>query len=177
VRRLLLSLGITLVLSVTTACGGDGEVTADSTPTVSAPVATPAPEPAESTPSENGEINSVDLSVGDCLATRPGADGSDLIENVTVVDCSQPHAAEVYAQFALPDGDFPGDDAVQASAQERCVPEFEAFVGVSFDVSELDIEPIKPSARSWGQGDRDVVCLVIDPASPTVSGSLEGANR
>ena len=37
------------------------------------------------------------------------------VESVPVVPCSEPHDAEVYAETELPEGDYPGDEAIQAT--------------------------------------------------------------
>lgn len=123
---------------------------------------------------EEGDASAFSITVGDCLnVSELGTE----VETVPTVPCDQPHEAEVYAATDLPDGDFPGDDAVLTAADEFCLPEFEAFVGMAYDDSELYYMPFTPTQGSWdGMNDREILCLVEDP-SGEATGSLQGAAR
>ncbi|WES65746.1 septum formation family protein [Microbacter sp. GSS18] len=121
----------------------------------------------------NAAADVFSLQVGDCLAFME-SDGE--LSSVPVVPCSDPHADEVYYAHDFADGEYPGDDAVFEEAAGVCVDEFEAFVGVAYDDSALDVYPIYPTADSWAQGDREALCLVYDPAGD-VTGTLAGAAR
>jgi hypothetical protein len=124
--------------------------------------------------SSNGASTDVfTISVGDCL-NDSGLD--DQVSEVPVVDCDQPHDSEAYASVTLPDGDFPGNESVQAQAVTQCTSEFAPFIGIDYDQSDLDFAYYYPTSDSWDQGDREVLCLVMDPAGQT-TGSLAGAAR
>jgi hypothetical protein len=113
------------------------------------------------------------IQVGDC-ANVP-ADGSEQVTSLPVVPCSDPHTDEVYAEKELAPGDFPGDDAILAQAEEFCLAEFEPFVGIAYDASALDIWPMFPAQEGWEiQDDRVIQCLITAGAEPT-TGSLKGA--
>ncbi|TDE08100.1 septum formation family protein [Jiangella asiatica] len=114
-----------------------------------------------------------EVRVGDCLGDF--GDSAEVSE-VALAPCDDEHAQQAYAVSELSDGDFPGDEAFRAEADEVCVAEFETFVGVPYAESELDYTWLQPTEESWEQGDRELVCLVYDPAGP-VTGSLEGAGR
>nr|WP_246401681.1 septum formation family protein [Jiangella mangrovi] len=114
-----------------------------------------------------------DVRVGDCLGDF--AD-SEQVTDVAVVPCTDEHAQEVYATAQVPDGELPSDDDLQTQAVETCTTEFQTFVGLAYEESALDFTWLQPTAESWDQGDRELVCLVYDPAGP-VTGSLRGANR
>lgn len=114
-----------------------------------------------------------DVRVGDCLGDFGD---SQQVEDVAVVPCDGEHAQEVYATGQVPDGDLPGDDDLQAQAVELCTTEFQTYIGLAYEESALDFTWLQPTAESWDQGDRELVCLVYDPAGP-VTGSLQGANR
>ena len=120
---------------------------------------------------EGGDESVFELAVGDCL-TDSATTG--VIEDVPVVPCDEPHASEVFHTFDVADGDFPGD--FTADIESGCLPAFEEFVGVAYDQSALEITWLEPTAESWEQGDREVACIVNDPAG-NVTGSLEGAAR
>lgn len=93
--------------------------------------------------------------------------------SLPVVPCGEPHD-EVYFDFLLDDGEYPGDDAVLEASDSGCLAQFDAFVGVAYDSSTLDFYAYRPSEQSWASGDRAVSCVIWDPADQ-VTGSLEGA--
>lgn len=120
-----------------------------------------------------GTESAFSLRVGDCFNDPSGDDVAD----VEALPCSEPHDNEVYHLFDLPDGDFPGEDAVMGLADEGCAAEFDGFVGAAYADSELDFYHLTPTNDTWNQmSDREVVCLIWDPAGPT-TGSLKGAAR
>jgi hypothetical protein len=115
------------------------------------------------------------LKVGDCYNnTDPNA---ELIESLPIVPCSEPHLAEVYHAFDVPDGDtFPGQAVIDAET-EKCIGEpFTAFIGLPYQESVFSVLPFTPTAQSWEIGDREILCTVTDPAGDT-TGTLAGANR
>ena len=118
------------------------------------------------------EVGVYKLEVGDCFAEVPEGD----VLTVPVVPCAEPHADEVFAQTSLPGGDFPGDDAIFAQADEFCIAEFNSFVGLSYEQSVLDYTYFYPTEESWLEGDRAVTCTIYDPGEE-VSGSLRGVER
>jgi hypothetical protein len=136
---------------------------------------TPAPTQAQETAAPGaGEVDVFDLEVGDCLAE---IQDTEEIVSLPTVPCSEPHSEEVYAAVTLPEGDFPGEEAVAAQADELCTAEFESFVGLPYEESVLYYNYLYPSdEQSWNSGYREVVCSVYDPAGE-VSGSLRGVER
>ncbi len=123
---------------------------------------------------EESNIDIFSLKVGDCLpeSSMSGGETSD----TDVVPCSDSHAYEVYYEFDLADGEFPGSDAIQAEVEAECLPAFTDFIGLEYASSTLDITWYEPTTESWDANDRLVQCLVYDPAGD-VEGSLEGAAR
>ncbi|QIM16000.1 hypothetical protein G7067_05530 [Leucobacter insecticola] len=113
------------------------------------------------------------LRVGDCMNESTG---STEVSSVPTVPCAEAHDEEIYHSFMMKDGDFPGDSAITAESEKVCTPEFESFIGISYDESTLDWYPFTPTAGSWGEGDREVLCVAWDPAGK-VTGSLKGAAR
>lgn len=112
------------------------------------------------------------LRVGDCLETP--ADG--VVTDLTAIPCGQAHDGEVYHSFELPDGDYPGDEQVQTAGEQGCVEQFEAFVGTSFDDSELGLLPLTPVEDGWTRGDQGVLCIVQDEKGGLTE-SLKAAQR
>ena len=72
--------------------------------------------------------------------------------------------------------ELPAAAEMESIVQDQCVGEFESFVGLSYDQSALEITWLEPTPESWERGDRELVCMITDPAGQT-TGSLEGANR
>lgn len=119
------------------------------------------------------EASVFDIAVGDCLTDDP-AGGS--VEEVPVVPCDQPHTSEVYFSYTIEEESFPGTDGMDRITQEQCMPAFQSFVGLPYETSQIEVTTLAPTAESWEQGDRELLCMVVDPAGQ-VTGSLQGANR
>jgi len=119
--------------------------------------------------------NVFSLEVGQCLNA---ADLSrERVSDVPVVECQQPHDGEVYAMLDVPDGDYPGESALQAEAEQFCRTEFTSFVGIDYPLSLLDVAYLYPTGSSWDKlNDRSIVCIVIDPDG-SVTGTLSGSRR
>ena len=130
-------------------------------------------EPAS--PSATTEEDVFDITVGDCLpAEETGVEGE--ISTVLTVPCSEPHSGEAYASGNMPDGSYPGDTEVQNFAEDFCSTEFDSFVGIPLEQSTLSYSYYFPTPESWAAGDREILCVVYDPAGD-VTGSLQGAAR
>jgi hypothetical protein len=99
----------------------------------------------------------------------------ELVSEVPVVPCDQPHDEEVFFDFLLTGDEYPGEEAIQTEADNTCLVEFERFVGLAYDSSTLDYYAYRPSEESWTQlSDRAVSCVIFDPAGQ-VTGTLAGA--
>jgi len=113
------------------------------------------------------------LRIGDCVDDV----GQDQVQNLPAVDCAEPHDYEVFDEYQIPDGEYPGDDVITEVALGYCSGALESFAGVAYEASSLDINYLTPTEDSWTDGDdRQISCLVFDPAGK-VSGTLQGAGR
>jgi hypothetical protein len=110
---------------------------------------------------------------GDCLASEPS--GGEVSE-VPTVGCEEPHTSEAFHVATIDAEELPSSAEIEQLVEEECVAEFESFVGMPYEQSALEVIWLEPTQESWEQGDRELVCLVTDPAAQT-TGSLEGANR
>ena len=121
--------------------------------------------------------NVFELAVGDCFDDGDLALGElEEVGEVPLVECSEPHDNEVYAVITV-DGDvFPGEQAIQAHADEVCLDAFDPFVGLDYQSSALDFGWLVPTADSWEMGDRVVACFVYRLDLEKVSGTLEGSS-
>ena len=92
--------------------------------------------------------------------------------------CTGPHDVEVAAVFEHPAGPgagFPGGDAVDGYATDQCLLRFEAYVGVPYESSSLDVAFVAPGEEGWDAGDRRIACVLyhVDfvPLTAPVRGS------
>ena len=74
-------------------------------------------------------------------------------------------------------GAYPTDEAFTAWLEGNCLPAFEAYVGVSYDSSELNIFPLTPTASGWSQGDHLVQCALSHPRIHRLTESLKGSGQ
>ncbi|MTV25235.1 septum formation protein [Nitriliruptoraceae bacterium ZYF776] len=124
-----------------------------------------------------GQGNVFDLSVGDCFNTP-----EDLAEvsDVEIVECSEPHDVEVFATVELADdedGEYPGTQAVFRDSEERCIEQFEAYVGRDYATSRLAVGTFVPSSDTWRAGDRDATCFLGDAGQQPLTGSMQGSGE
>ena len=123
---------------------------------------------------EAGEADAFAITVGDCLNT---SELGTEVQTVPTVPCGEPHEGEVFAAMDLPEGDFPGEEAVTAESETFCRAEFETFIGLPYDDSALYFLSLYPTAQSWEMNDdREILCIVED-SSGKATGSLAGAAR
>lgn len=117
---------------------------------------------------DGGDLDVEQLRVGDCI---DDVEESEVVFSIPVVPCDEPHGAEVYAVFELPAGDYPGDDAVIAGADEGCFDRLETFSQSAFDDPSVEIFYYYPTGSTWRLGDREVVCIADFAGGPR-TGSL-----
>jgi hypothetical protein len=128
---------------------------------------------------EGGDVDIFHLQVGDCL--NLGDDGE--LSSAAVVPCTEPHTEEIFHEFEVPDGGWPGKDAIDQAADKGCYDAFADFVGTPHEDSVLDYLFLAPVEEGWNDPnvkDRLVQCVIYEPGddgAQQVSGSLEGAQR
>lgn len=114
------------------------------------------------------KVTATNVQVGDCLKEIP--DGERVL-TVTTIACDQPHAGEVFAVLMMPDGDFPGQAAVEAY-HEKCSPELVEYSPQSMLDDEVQLYVLYPTAETWESGDRAVTCIAT--LDPPRTGTLKG---
>jgi hypothetical protein len=122
-----------------------------------------------------GDLQAADLRVGDCFDLKDPE--AEELEDVTGLPCASEHQYEVFHVGAMPEGDFPTDDAFLAWLDANCVPAFDAYVGMAYDTSQLNFSWLQPTPDLWNDGDRSIQCSLFDPNDDRVTGSLKGAAR
>lgn len=106
------------------------------------------------------------LEAGDCFNDYVYRDRADFLQQITtLVGCDGPHDREAYfvAQYpADEDAPVPPEETLRRWAEAACLEEFEAFVGLEYVLSKLEIGVIVPSFETWtDEGDRNVICFVF----------------
>ncbi len=173
-------LGVGLVAA---ACGTDE--TDDSIFSEVFVIPTPAPEnlPTEEDLRDRFEgltTEPYDLLIGTCFNQYTYLDRNDLPAQVTTaVGCNRPHNAQVYAVVihdAPPGAPYPGEEAVDTWGQSQCYQQFEPFVGLAYELSQLEIGMITPNRADW-MGDnnlRRISCYVFSYERLLLVGTMAG---
>lgn len=174
-------LALIIGLVVVFAGGDDGDdetSTGDETTTTGADTSdTSTDDTSETTEGTSEGSESTDvfaLGVGDCVTDESEMTGE--VTEVPIIDCAQPHSAEVYHSYMITDSELPDQAGIETIVQEQCLPAFQSFVGLGYYDSVLEVNYLSPTSDSWDAGDRELLCLVYDP-SGDVTGTLAGANR
>ena len=121
-----------------------------------------------------GQGNVFSLEIGTCFNDE-SPDGAEVLE-VPVVDCAEPHDAEVYYLFDMPDGDFPGQSPLLDASSEGCYDQFQGYVGRDWETSSLDFWTFTPTAGSWGEGDREIACMLALYEGGQMTGSMKDSS-
>jgi hypothetical protein len=116
------------------------------------------------------------LKVGDCFnGTSTGT-----VSDVSNVDCTAPHDAEVFNIFDYPNApsNYPGSDVLRATAEAGCKPAFATFVGLDFNASIYGLSYFGPTEDGWGKGDRGIQCLITpEQGQDKLTGSVKGVAK
>ncbi|MER6356983.1 DUF4190 domain-containing protein [Streptomyces sp. NPDC001634] len=124
----------------------------------------------------NTRGNGVTFSVqkGECF-NAPGGSLEGEASDVDKVPCSGSHQAEVFADFSLPGGGYPGDEAVGRTADDKCYALQDAYTMDFWAVPEsVGVYYFTPTRESWSYGDREVTCMF---GSADKKGTLTGSLR
>jgi len=115
-----------------------------------------------------GDTAIVDLEVGDCFDLPDDAGDDGELRSVAVVDCAEPHLAEVVAAGDLNTGDdpYPEDDELFARVEQAC----RAAEVVESD--EFGLLPIAPTPELWASFDGRFLCVAIPFGGDPVTGSI-----
>lgn len=120
-----------------------------------------------------GEQDVFALKVGDCINTS----GAGEVETVPVVDCAEPHDQEIFAATNLTGDTFPGDTVVSDELDAFCMGDvFTDFIGLPYADSIFYTSGFYPTAASWENGDRELLCTVGNENAQT-TGTLAGINQ
>jgi hypothetical protein len=116
---------------------------------------------------DKGNVSATEVKAGDCLKQLPA---SGLVITVDTAPCGEPHTGEIFSVMTMPDGDFPGQFAIE-EYQHKCAPELAKYSPKASADPDVGLFVLYPSKDSWGQGDRAVTCIATTDKPRT--GALE----
>ena len=107
------------------------------------------------------------LQTGDCITA-----------DEQKVDCTTPHDGEVMEVTSYPadsSAPYPGNDALNAFANQTCAAAFAQYVGVPVEQATEDYAFFDPSpGADWNSGNREIVCEATNDDGTPLTGSLKG---
>jgi len=111
-----------------------------------------------------------DLRPGDCVGDVSGLKGDT--DELPLVPCDEPHTQEVFAVVRHPEDAYPGAGAVATFADRACLTALDAELDLSID-DGIAFSYLLPTFEGWNKnGDRNVVCVLVFPADPGMTGSF-----
>jgi len=113
-----------------------------------------------------GDVSVDSLMVGDCLPKV--ITERQVQRTIEVVPCSDVHWGEVYANFDLVKGPFPGNAQVERLADGGCSKRMERVEAEAPTGSTLEGFILYPVKETWNV-DRGVTCIVVTEAPSTGS--------
>jgi hypothetical protein len=122
-----------------------------------------------------GDLAATEIRVGDCFDLKDPEE--ELIDDVEAKPCTDAHEFEMFFIGEMPDGAYPGDDQVGTYVVNTCLPAFEAYVGLSYEQSVLDIYWLTADEAGWNAGDHEVQCAVFHPTNDELTGSQRNSGR
>lgn len=108
-----------------------------------------------------------EVKAGDCFNDPD----DEIVTNLVLVGCVQPHDNEVYARVQMDDTTYPGSTVIEDFAVDACLSAFEPYVGKSYEESPLDYFYLSPTEEGWGDGDRLVLCVLYSADLAQLTGS------
>jgi hypothetical protein len=112
---------------------------------------------------DKGTVSATEVKAGDCLKELPA---SGLVITVDTAPCGEPHAGEIFSVMTMPDGDFPGQFAIE-EYQNKCAPELADYSPGAAEDADVGLFVLYPSEDSWSQGDRTVTCIATTDSPRT----------
>ncbi|MEM7323082.1 MAG: DUF2510 domain-containing protein [Actinomycetota bacterium] len=121
------------------------------------------------------------IAEGQCFADFDQFEATEIRSSVTVADCGEAHALEVFDVTDTPYlsfSEYPGEQVITDLAFRHCLDGFQGFVGITYEESALDVWALYPTEGSWNlNDDREVVCMVGAFDQSLTTGSLQGSGR
>mgnify|MGYP005643083839 FL=1 len=126
-------------------------------------------------------VNLHDLEAGTCFNSYSWVQDDRQIAIDTRVPCPGPHQHEIYlrtAHPARPGAPWPGDREMEAYARAECYAAFAGFVGLIFELSELELGYLTPSRTDFEHDRavfRNIHCFVHRSDGTEMVGTAAGS--
>jgi putative regulator of septum formation len=108
------------------------------------------------------------LRAGECLNSSPNG------LSFTILPCTTPHGAEVFATFSLTGSSWPGSAVVKQQANSGCANRIAGYVNPQLLTAGLNQQFVYPDQDAWQAGVRTVVCEVSSATGP-LTGSVRNS--
>ncbi len=119
----------------------------------------------------------LNLDIGTCFDDVPADTELVTPDSVPVVECAAAHDNEVFANFDVGTGEFPGASEIQAMSDSLCFGAFESYIGGSYDTSVYDFSWYFPTRDSWDVGGTNIICFAYNIELTKISGSINGSDQ
>ncbi len=126
-------------------------------------------------------VNLHDLESGTCFNSYAWVQEDRQIAIDTRVPCTGPHQHEIYLRTTHParaGAPWPGDREMEAYARAECYAAFADFVGIIFELSELELGYLTPSRTDFEHDRavfRDIHCFVRRSDDTDLVGTAAGS--
>ena len=94
----------------------------------------------------SGNMEVQELRVGDCFDLQDEAAAE--ISEVEAKPCTQAHKYELIHAATMPESEYPSDDAFDAFSEAECIPAFNAYTGIDWNASVLQMLPLTPTEEA-----------------------------
>jgi len=128
-------------------------------------------------------VNLHDLGAGTCFNSYSWVSDDRLVEIDTRVPCEGPHQHEVYLRTEHParaGAPWPGDREMEAYARAECYAAFAGFVGLIYELSELELGYLTPERIDFEHEEasfRGIHCYVYRDDGGELVGTTRDARR
>ena len=123
------------------------------------------------------------LAVDDCFDQLEDLRAGRPVTITTRLSCDEPHHYQVYARLTYPaphPSTYPGEDFMTDYALRECYLAFPAWVGTTYELSELEIGVIVPTLENFENSQaryRGIHCWVEHVDGEALVGSMRGSGR
>ena len=130
---------------------------------------------------DDGSTNVFSLEVGRCYdLPLDSSDPNFVVSELEEVPCDEPHNGELIYEGRLNpnrDREYTTEDALWAEARELCEAQFEPYVGVSYEQSELLVAPLVAERQAWDITRGSYSCFALLPFGAELTEPVRGSGR
>jgi uncharacterized protein DUF4190/putative regulator of septum formation len=112
--------------------------------------------------SGRGSVSVFHLQPGQCFHNPATGRTVPGVTQVSVVPCTVPHDAQVFAVFRARGNAFPGESALRHRAAVGCRSRLAGNVDKTKLRRGMGLRFLFPAEASWGKGQRNVTCFILN---------------